>query len=67
MRFLAAAVVELYNMIGRGGIGEVKWVRANFSFCRPPDPTVERLTESKLRGGALLDVCRLLNDLSKSI
>ena len=55
MRFFPA-VVELRNIIGRGSIGEVKWVRANFSFRRPPDRAVGQLTEPKLGGGALLDV-----------
>ncbi len=47
------AVVELRKMINRGDIGEVKWVRANFSFRRPPNGAKDRL---ELGGGALLDV-----------
>ncbi len=55
MRFFPA-VVELRDMVSRGDIGEIKWVRANFSFRRPPDRAEGRLTNPKLGGGALLDV-----------
>ena len=55
MRFFPA-VVELRRMIAEGDIGEVKFVRANFSFRRPPDRAKGRLTDPKLGGGSILDV-----------
>lgn len=55
MRFFPA-MVELRDMIARGDIGEVRWVRANFSFRRPPERAKGRLTDPKLGGGAILDV-----------
>ena len=55
MRFFPA-VVELRERICAGKIGDVKWIRANFSFRRPPERAAGRLTDPKLGGGALLDV-----------
>lgn len=55
MRFFPA-VVELREMIARGDIGEVRWVRANFSFRRPPERDKGRLTDPQLGGGAVFDV-----------
>ena len=55
MRFFPA-VVELRRMISNNDIGEVKFVRANFSFRRPPTRAKGRLTDPKLGGGSVLDV-----------
>lgn len=55
MRFFPA-VVELRQMIADGHIGEVRFVRANFSFRRPPGRSEGRLTDPELGGGAILDV-----------
>ena len=55
MRFFPA-VVELRRMISEGHLGEVKFVRANFSFRRPPNRAEGRLTDPKLGGGSVLDV-----------
>ena len=55
MRFFPA-IVELRRMITEGYLGEVKFVRANFSFRRPPDRAEGRLTDPKLGGGSVLDV-----------
>lgn len=55
MRFFPA-VVELRRMIADGHIGEVRFLRANFSFRRPPERAEGRLTDPKLGGGAILDV-----------
>lgn len=55
MRFFPA-VVELRRMISEGALGEVKFVRANFSFRRPPDRAEGRLTDPNLGGGSVLDV-----------
>ena len=45
MRFFPA-IVELRRMIAEGYLGEVKFVRANFSFRRPPDRAEGRLTDA---------------------
>ena len=55
MRFFPA-VVELRRMIAEGHLGEVKFVRANFSFRRPPERAEGRLTDPSLGGGSILDV-----------
>lgn len=55
MRFFPA-VVEMRRMIANGHIGEVRFLRANFSFRRPADRAKGRLTDPKLGGGAVLDV-----------
>lgn len=55
MRFFPA-VVEMRHMIANGDIGEVRFVRANFSFRRPANRAKGRLTDPKLGGGAVLDV-----------
>ena len=55
MRFFPA-VVELRHMIDQGTIGDVRFLRANFSFRRPPNRAEGRLTDPKLGGGATLDV-----------
>lgn len=55
MRFFPA-VVEMRKMIADGYIGDVRFVRANFSFRRPPDRLEGRLTDPNLGGGAILDV-----------
>lgn len=55
MRFFPA-VVELQKMIANNDIGEVRFVRANFSFRRPPVRAKGRLTDPKLGGGSVLDV-----------
>ena len=55
MRFFPA-IVELRRMIAEDHIGEVKFVRANFSFRRPPVRAKGRLTDPKLGGGSVLDV-----------
>ena len=55
MRFFPA-VVELRQMIADDYIGKVRFLRANFSFRRPPDRSEGRLTDPKLGGGAVLDV-----------
>ena len=55
MRFFPA-IVELRRMISEGYLGEVRFVRANFSFRRPPERAEGRLTDPKLGGGSVLDV-----------
>ena len=55
MRFFPA-VVEMRRMIANGEIGDVRFLRANFSFRRPADRAEGRLTDPKLGGGAVLDV-----------
>lgn len=55
MRFFPA-VVEMRRMIAEGCIGDVRFLRANFSFRRPPDRATGRLTDPELGGGAVLDV-----------
>ncbi len=55
MRFFPA-VVELRRMIANGDLGDIKFVRANLSFRRPPFRSEGRLTDPQLGGGAVLDV-----------
>lgn len=55
MRFFPA-VAEMRELIAKDHIGEVRFVRANFSFRRPPKRAKGRLTDPKLGGGAILDV-----------
>lgn len=55
MRFFPA-VAEMRRMIAKDSIGEVRFVRANFSFRRPSVRAKGRLTDPELGGGALLDV-----------
>lgn len=55
MRFFPA-VAELRQMIANNDIGDVKFIRANFSFRRPPWRDESRLTNPKLGGGSVLDV-----------
>ena len=55
MRFFPA-VVELRRLIESNEIGEVRFVRANFSFRRPPFRAKGRLTDPKLGGGSVLDI-----------
>ena len=55
MRFFPA-VAEMRRMIADDFIGEVRFVRANFSFRRPAERAEGRLTDPKLGGGAILDV-----------
>ena len=55
MRFFPA-IVELRRMIAEGHLGEVKFVRTNFSFRRPPERAEGRLTDPKLGGGSVLDI-----------
>lgn len=55
MRFFPA-VVELRRRIAQGSIGDVRFLRANFSFRRPQQRAKGRLTDPSLGGGAVLDV-----------
>ena len=55
MRFFPA-VAELRRMIANDDLGDIKFVRANFSFRRPPFRSKGRLTDPQLGGGAVLDV-----------
>ncbi len=55
MRFFPA-VAELRRLVAEDCIGEVRFLRANFSFRRPPNRAEGRLTDPKLGGGAILDV-----------
>lgn len=55
MRFFPA-VARMRHMIAQDTIGEVRFIRANFSFRRPPDRAKGRLTDPELGGGAILDV-----------
>ena len=55
MRFFPA-VCELRQMIDNGDIGEVRFVRVNFSFRLPPERKEGRLTDPNLGGGSVLDV-----------
>ena len=50
------AVCELRSMIASGAIGEVKFVRANFSFRLPPERRGGRMTDPARGGGAILDL-----------
>lgn len=43
-------------MIDKGDIGEVRFVRVNFSFRRPLERAKGRLTDPALGGGSVLDV-----------
>ena len=55
MRFFPA-IVELRRMIAEGDIGEVRLIRANFSFRMPPERTKGRLVDPELGGGSVLDI-----------
>ena len=55
MRYFPA-VCELRKMIADGAIGEVKYLRANFSFRMPPDRASGRLVDPALGGGGVLDL-----------
>ena len=55
MRFFPA-VFDLRDMIKKGDIGEVRFVRVNFSFRRPSERAKGRLTDPALGGGSVLDV-----------
>ena len=50
------AVREVQRMIDQDDLGEVKYVRANFSFRRPPERAEGRLTDPKLGGGSIIDL-----------
>ena len=47
--------LRLVECIRQGAIGEVKLIRATFSFCCPYDPQ-SRLLNAELGGGGILDV-----------
>ena len=53
MRFFPA-IREMRKQISDGVIGEVKYIYVNFGFRR--DELPPRLTDSKLGGGAVLDI-----------
>ena len=55
MRFFPA-IVELRKRIAEDFIGEVKFIRANFSFRIPPERAEGRLVDPKLGGGSVLDI-----------
>lgn len=55
MRFFPACVA-LRDKIQSGDIGQVKFVRVNFSFRRPADREKGRLVDPELGGGSVLDV-----------
>jgi dihydrodiol dehydrogenase / D-xylose 1-dehydrogenase (NADP) len=55
MRFFPA-VAEMRRMISQDFIGEVRFVRANFSFRCPPTRAKGRLTDPELGGGAVLEL-----------
>ena len=43
-------------MIAEGFLGEVKFIRANFSFRRPPERCKGWLIDPVLGGGSVLDI-----------
>ena len=55
MRFFPACIT-LMDKISRGEIGQVKFVRVNFSFRRPSEREKGRLVDPSLGGGSVLDV-----------
>ena len=55
MRFFPA-VLELRRMITEGFLGEIRFIRANFSFRRPSERCKGRLIDPALGGGGVLDI-----------
>jgi predicted dehydrogenase len=47
--------IKIKEMIGRGDIGEIKLIQADFGF-KASSPPAQRLTDLELGGGSLLDI-----------